>query len=76
MTVLSDCEKYSDIKYVTVAKVKVTDRHHLLYVVKARVMLRVKAEFHRSLIFYKSPKVNLKQCPVSLLVIQLIRLVR
>ena len=37
---------------------------------------RVKVEVDRSLVFDKSLKVNLKQCPVSLLVIQLIRLVR
>ena len=50
-----------------------TDRKNLLNEIEAGVMVRVKTQIDSSPAFDESLKVQLKQGPVSLLVVQLMR---
>ena len=50
-----------------------TDRKNLLNEIEAGIMVRVKTQINRCPAFDETLKVQLKQCPVSLLVVQLMR---
>ena len=50
-----------------------TDGKHLLNEIEAGVMVRVKTQIDSCPAFDETLKVQLKQCPVSLLVVQLMR---